>query len=139
MDRRHGLHAPDLPLPPGSLPRCLEILHHLVIGECFERFRSPALFLARGAVEGSVVLRGNVPFGATIHSGPWIVRQFVAASLLAGLVERLNEFTGEVCALVIGIAGHPSKLAAGPIRSVRLLSDVKAREIFVVDLLLKFA
>src|ERR1700733_5789553 len=127
MDRRLGLHAPDLPLPPGSSPRCLEILHHLVIGECFQLFRSTSLFLAGGAVDGSVVLSGNVPFGATVHSSPWIVRQIVAANLFAGLLEHLNEFTGEVCALVIGIAGHPSKLAAGPISSVRLLSKVKAR------------
>src|SRR5271157_6577438 len=63
----------------------------------------------------------------------------MASDLLAGLVEDLDELSGEVRAFVVGVPCYPADLAAGPIRRVGLLSAVIPGEIFVVDLLLDFA
>ena len=63
----------------------------------------------------------------------------MARNLFPGFVEHLNEFTGEICALVISIVCHLTNLAIGPIASVGRLSDVMSGQVLVIHLLLEFA
>src|SRR3974377_1858649 len=97
--------------------------HYLVIGKLPDLLSAPAaLFFACGARDGFVALSSDVPLAAAINPRPRIVRQLMSADLLAGLVEGLDEFAGEVRTLVVGVAGYPADLAVRPVRCVGLLS-----------------
>src|SRR5271166_6405111 len=99
-----GLHVLHLLFVLGYLPRGVEMFNYLVISKLPDLLRSTAtLFFACRAWDGFIVLHADVPLVAAIDAGPRTMRQLMSADLLAGFVEGLDELTGEVGTLVVGV------------------------------------
>src|ERR1017187_9057 len=63
----------------------------------------------------------------------------MSGDLFAGFIELLGEFTGEICARIIGGLDGPANLAGRPVERRRFVSDVVSGTMLIIDFLLYFA
>src|SRR5208337_1168650 len=137
--RRHRVQMLFFLFHLGGLAGGVQRLHHFVIGKLLYYLWSTRRFLAGRALHRLVVLRRRIPLCAGVYASPGIVGQLVAGDLLFRLIKDLDEFAGEVRALVVSDARDLADLSVRPIRRVGLLRSHVPGQIFVIHLLLDFA